>query len=340
MTKECPPHQILNEETNRCVNRDGKIGKAILAARKSPVHKSPVRKSRKVFKGRKAPVIDKKCPPHQILNEETNRCVNRDGKIGKAILEARKSPVRKSPVHKSPVRKSPVHKSTVINGKIVTPVGKGISSKTLNIVEDCAKLTEWDMKELLGEGQYGKAFKVCKGVDDCNYVLKMQKLDEDFYIEIQALTELKDTGVVPKYYSAWTCDGYGYFVIEKLDKCPKEKFNYYNKDSAKELDDVLEKIYKKGWLHVDVHPGNIMCKNGKFIMIDFGWAVKKGQKSYPKHPLSQRKGRALTFECLELAQNLNKAMLFSRDNINNINNITNEFIKCVDTCKLLTYHTS
>ena len=321
MTKECPSHQILNEKTNRCVNRDGKIGQAILAARKSPV-----RKSRKVFKGRKAPVMDKKCPPHQILNEETNRCVNRDGKIGKAILAARKSPVHKSPVHKS----------TVINGKIVTPVGKGISSKTLNIVEDCAKLTEWDMKELLGEGQYGKAFKVCKGVDDCNYVLKMQKLDEDFYIEIQALTELKDTGVVPKYYSAWTCDGYGYFVIEKLDKCPEEKFDYENKDSAKELDDVLEKIYKKGWLHVDVHPGNIMCKNGKFIMIDFGWAVKKGQENYPKHPLSKRKGRALTFKCLKLAQDLNKGILFL--GYNNI--IMDEFIKCVNTCKLLKMDTS
>ena len=272
--------------------------------------------------------MTKQCPSHQILNEETNRCVNRDGKIGQAILAAKR---------KSPTRKIPIGEPTVINGKIVTPFGKGISSKTLNIVEDCAKLTEWDRKELLGEGQYGKAFKVCKGDDDCNYVLKIQKLDEDFYIEIQALTELKDTGVVPKYYSAWTCDGYGYFVIEKLDKCPEEKFNYNNKDSAKELDDVLEKIYKKGWLHVDVHPGNIMCKNGKFIMIDFGWAVKKGQENYPKHPLSKRKGRALTFKCLKLAQDSNKDILFSLDNYNII---MDEFIKCVNTCKLLKMDTS
>lgn len=57
-SKKCPPDQILNPKTNKCVKRDGKIGKTIL----------------------------KKCPSHQILNPKTNRCVKRDGEIGKSLL--------------------------------------------------------------------------------------------------------------------------------------------------------------------------------------------------------------------------------------------------------------
>lgn len=59
MSKQCPPHQILNPATNRCVNRDGAIGRKILSVNSSP---------------------------GKILNPATNRYVKIDGAIGKSII--------------------------------------------------------------------------------------------------------------------------------------------------------------------------------------------------------------------------------------------------------------
>lgn len=58
--KKCPPHQVLNPKTNRCVNKTGTVGKKL---------------------------VTKECPPHQILNPATNRCVNRDGAIGRQLMK-------------------------------------------------------------------------------------------------------------------------------------------------------------------------------------------------------------------------------------------------------------
>jgi serine/threonine protein kinase len=65
--KECPDDKILNPKTNRCVKKDGKIGKELI----NKTHKrSPIKK---------------KCTDDKILNPKTNRCVKKDGKIGKNI---------------------------------------------------------------------------------------------------------------------------------------------------------------------------------------------------------------------------------------------------------------
>lgn len=63
MSKQCPPNQILNPATNRCVNRDGVIGKKILRQN-----------------------ITTECPPGKIRNPTSNRCVDINGKIGREVL--------------------------------------------------------------------------------------------------------------------------------------------------------------------------------------------------------------------------------------------------------------
>ena len=71
---------------------------------------------------------------------------------------------------------------------------------------------------------------------------------------------------------------------------------------------------KYGWLHVDTHKGNIMCReNGDFVLIDFGWAVKKGQKNYPEHPLSLSNKKAFTYKDLIITQNYNLEAEFGID---------------------------
>jgi len=72
---KCSPGKIINPETGKCVKRDGRIGKKILAQRKA---NAPLTKNGK------------------ILNPATGKYVKRDGKIGRSILAKRGiSPVKR-----------------------------------------------------------------------------------------------------------------------------------------------------------------------------------------------------------------------------------------------------
>lgn len=274
--KKCPAHQICNPKTGRFVNKDGKIGQEILRKGK--------------FECKNDNCKDKNCPVHQMCNPKTGRCVNKSGDVGQEIL--------------------------LKNGKKATPVGPGVPNNFLEIVDDCEINKVWKTKNELGRGKHGIAYVACKAVDDCNYVLKVQKLNHDFYTEVSCLEEFKNTkGIVPKIYAAWSCDNRGYFVIQKLYTCPEAKFTREKKETYKEVDILLKRFREKGWLHVDIHPGNVMCNNkGKLVLIDFGWSVKKGKKSYPDNPLSKILDMSLTFTDLELAQKKNKEEYFGYDN--------------------------
>jgi tRNA A-37 threonylcarbamoyl transferase component Bud32 len=109
----CKLIQICNPKTGRCVLKTGKIGKNIskshlslikksssikrsLIKRLSPLvnkHSSVVKKfsSTKRFVKTASIKQKKRCKSKQILNLKTNRCVKKDGKIGKLLLLSRKN---------------------------------------------------------------------------------------------------------------------------------------------------------------------------------------------------------------------------------------------------------
>tara|TARA_Y100000389_G_C17324202_1_gene444648 strand:+ start:207 stop:851 length:645 start_codon:yes stop_codon:yes gene_type:complete len=90
MLKDCPSDKIVNPLTNRCVKRDGKIGKQIMDNE---------------FDGNTEKML-KNCPSDKILNPLTNRCVKKDGKIGKQITG-------KTKIHKTKIHKTKIHNKYV-----------------------------------------------------------------------------------------------------------------------------------------------------------------------------------------------------------------------------------
>ena len=90
--KKCPKDKILNPETDRCVNKNGKIGKQILdkKSKRKSKRKSKSKSQEKKLKSKSPKKSqEKKCPKGKILNPETDRCVNENGKIGKEIKEGK-----------------------------------------------------------------------------------------------------------------------------------------------------------------------------------------------------------------------------------------------------------
>ena len=184
------------------------------------------------------------------------------------------------------------------------PTGPGIPKKFKELVEECEQLDDWETNELLGQGEYGSVYVACRA-RNCNYVLKIQEDNAEFRTEVKALHELQKTKVVPKLYAAWTCQGKGFLVIQKLQKCDLPSVKKYE-----EMKQVLATVKEAGWLHVDTHKGNYMCGHrNKVLLFDFGWAVKRGRDGddqvYPDHPLSKRFRFPVTWSLLEKQQEKN-----------------------------------
>jgi hypothetical protein len=88
---KCPKDKLINPKTGNCVKRDGRVGKLLLAARKS----------------------SQKCPKDKVINPKTGNCVKRDGRVGKSILGSSKKSVKKTTKNRN-LNKCP-------DGKIINP---------------------------------------------------------------------------------------------------------------------------------------------------------------------------------------------------------------------------
>ena len=194
----------------------------------------------------------------------------------------------------------------------VKPVGVGIPINFLDIAEDCSVNKIWKKDRLLGSGKSGSVYIACKARDDCEYVVKIQKQNKEYYTEIEALLSLQHTNAVPKVFAAWTCENDGYFVMEKLYTCTQHNQIFM----WKAVDIKLDIIRKAGYLQVDIHKENVMCnKQGEVVLIDFGYAVKRtkqgDKQEYPENKLSETYGIPLTWEYLEIVQENNHNSYFN-----------------------------
>lgn len=95
--------------------------------------------------------------------------------------------------------------------------------------------------------------------------------------EVKNLKKLKNVKGIPKLFSYKVSMNFSYIIIEKSRG--KELFSYINKLSLYELRGITKKIlhilrdiHRKGIIHYDIKPENIMYDNktGEVMIIDFG----------------------------------------------------------------------
>ena len=174
--------------------------------------------------------------------------------------------------------------------KPIEPIG--LPDSFMDIAEECSNngFNRWivdEHKDKIGVGITGTAYTGCLGENDCEYVVKVQptgarekwlRTHSDEYIEhdsyrheMEALIDLQGWKHAPKLYAAWTCGDNAFFVMEKLEIYKSMKtLTTYRKVVA-----IMKELYKKKWIHTDVHLGNIMCRtNGDIVLIDYGRARK------------------------------------------------------------------
>lgn len=244
----------INPKTNRCVLSKGLVGKHI--------------------RGR-----PKLC--RTVRNPETNRCVYPSSrKKSKPKGKSKKKSNQKNQKNqKKSKKKTPFRKDAQRNQSKINPICVPAKFKTL--ADSCLCNADWKRKGKVGSGAFGKVYQVCK-VKDCKYVMKVQKFDKYGKAELEAYMSLQGTRLTPKLFAAWTCKGYLYLVMEQVFPCSATR-----PQLVKRVASLLDKLQDKGWIHGDVHDGNVMCtSSGRTVLIDFGFAVQKG-----KHPYANQRNR-------------------------------------------------
>lgn len=161
-------------------------------------------------------------------------------------------------------------------------------------MRNCQCHKKWGKKIRMGSGANGSTYLACRlnNSKDCEYVVKVQPNNQQAKAELDAYLDLEKDRLTPKLHAAWICGGKMYIVLDKVFDC---------KFSKKAVKAKLDTLYNLGWLHVDVHEGNIMCdKKKNVLLIDFGWAVHKDDQPYKRHPTGLK-----TFEALKEVQDIN-----------------------------------
>ena len=174
--------------------------------------------------------------------------------------------------------------------------------------------------KILGEGAYGSTILSCDKNNIC-YAIKKQSIKTPLYrgyfdTELRCLIENRTLDFIPRVFSAWIKDGYGYIVMEKLEEIEEKDKN----NITEIIEKYLEKLKENGWIHNDVHPGNIMIKKNKsdkstFVLIDFGLSIHESSKYldifYRTH------SEFNDWECINITQRILFLEHFKKYNKNN-----------------------
>ncbi|XP_050314189.1 membrane-associated tyrosine- and threonine-specific cdc2-inhibitory kinase [Anthonomus grandis grandis] len=162
----------------------------------------------------------------------------------------------------------------------------------------------------LGEGSFGKVYRVRSKEDKKLYAVKWLKANISFK---DRRAEVKNNETIGfnencvQYFMAWeeNCD-----TFMQLEYCDMSLADYskLNSDIHEELlwnvlydiSKALNFLHKKNLLHLDVKPGNIMMRKGVFKLGDFGLLVDlQGENQVLKSTLSDGDSKYLAVEVLE-----------------------------------------
>lgn len=146
---------------------------------------------------------------------------------------------------------------------------------------DSKGLRNYIVGNMLGEGNYGVVYSAKHCVTGQEVAIKFERyslVPSLLQHEARVLLCLKGCPGIPKVLGYGVFGGIKYLIIDKIcDKISSNTLAAFNKtlqDVSIELDRLLANIHRKGFIHRDVKPDNIMFDgSGNVMLIDFGFAT-------------------------------------------------------------------
>ena len=179
-------------------------------------------------------------------------------------------------------------------------------------IRDCPELTcgesvnGWLAEVLIGEGGFGKVFRVRKG--RLKGALKIYSPYENqvdsgderwrFQQEIALLKAIKGR-FAPSLYESGVHRGTPYFVMELLTPLKPRTMPKSDEDIKQmmlDLTEAVDELHKmrvpgyeaSGWIHCDIKPYNIgRLNSGRYALIDFGSAHERDPEGVERHQIRE-----------------------------------------------------
>ena len=157
--------------------------------------------------------------------------------------------------------------------------------------------SDFDNVEIIGRGLFGVVYKAKGVMDGIYYAVKKSKRrynDRNKMLqEVHALAALSAnedvdvTSTIVRYYSGWIEDDHIYITMELCEGnietllsqnngSPSTNGQFLRQEVYCILRDILlalKVLHRNSFVHLDIKPANIMRKNGKYKLGDFGLAV-------------------------------------------------------------------
>jgi serine/threonine protein kinase len=158
----------------------------------------------------------------------------------------------------------------------------------------------WKIDKIIGSGSYGKVYIICDSTNDCSYIAKLVKQNNDIDIEKEIYFQMKanEIELAPKIYQVCLngTDNNALIIMDKLDKTMLSVVKQVLKSTEMDNDTkmivlldlirnafrILQLLNSIGIVHGDAHLENFMFneRTKTWQIIDFGLSsVNIGDKN-------------------------------------------------------------
>lgn len=122
--------------------------------------------------------------------------------------------------------------------------------------------------KFLSNGVYGQVYEISDGTH--NYAMKVTtQITKNTRAEIEHTKQAAVLGVAPKIYKYGACNGYIYLIMEKMDYSLDTSYPYRARDIIAALE-LYKTLLDHNVLQNDLKGQNVMLRNGKVFLIDYG----------------------------------------------------------------------
>ncbi|WP_446787619.1 protein kinase domain-containing protein [Macellibacteroides fermentans] len=146
----------------------------------------------------------------------------------------------------------------------------------------------YTIRKAVGEGRYGHCFLACSDSGDQVVIKRLKsghikKNREKIIIEAVALSQIEHKSI-PQLLGIINEKDFYAFILERkpgvtVDSLLFKEKHLFTDEEIREifsqLIETVEYLHKKGIIHGDIRPSNVLLNNGKIYLVDFGlsrWA--------------------------------------------------------------------
>lgn len=201
------------------------------------------------------------------------------------------------------------------------------SSSSSSFVKTSRMQADYHIIDVIGSGNFGSVYRAKRTLDNMVYAVKQSRQQANntaersiMLREVQVLARLnaeesmENLSSIVRYYSSWIEDDFLYIQMEICEASVDLVFF----DAAniatlfRDMLSALKVVHRHDIVHLDIKPGNILLKNNRFKLCDFGMSLQTVNGVYTGD-IDEGDSRYMALELLdwECSSDLRKCDIFS-----------------------------